>query len=186
MDFLLIFLSLKLFSLIKQLIIRSKFTRLNIFLKSFFKNLLTKVHCQLKLITDWLIELIDNENWNLRKKTFLLSGNILSILVLLKHDMDLKSNFLQILITLICFDVACIVFNLLLFCLPHLSKTFFERVFPYIVPTVLPLAQIALTGKILSSINQLIGFLKYARLIQRLKIILIRQNCDWSNIKHCL
>ena len=55
--------------------------------------------------------------------------------------------FLQILITLISFDIACIVFNVLLFSLPHLSEHYFNFVFPYIVPTVLPFAQIALTGK---------------------------------------
>ncbi len=75
------------------------------------------------------------------------AGNILSILVLVTHDMDLKRTFLHILVTLISFDLACIVFNLLLFCLPHLSRDYFTDVFPYIVPTVLPMAQIALTGE---------------------------------------
>lgn len=71
---------------------------------------------------------------------------MLSILVLLTHDMDLKRTFLLILVTLISFDLACVVFNLVLFCLPHLSADYFSSVFPYIVPTVLPMAQIALTG----------------------------------------
>jgi len=36
----------------------------------------------------------------------------------------------------------------LLFCLPQLSYGFLENIFPYIVPYALPLAQIALTGKL--------------------------------------
>ena len=73
-------------------------------------------------------------------------GNFLSILVLYRRDMDLKPIFREILITLISFDVFCIIFNILVFCLPHLSANFFKHVFPYIVPYVLPCAQIALTG----------------------------------------
>ena len=61
--------------------------------------------------------------------------------------MDLKPAFRQILITLVSFDIMCIVCNLLLFSLPQLSEDFFFDVFPYIVPTVLPMAQIALTGE---------------------------------------
>ena len=73
---------------------------------------------------------------------------MISIAVLSRRDMDLKPMFRQILITLISFDIACIVFNVLLFSLPHLSPVYFNQVFPYIVPTVLPFAQIALTGSI--------------------------------------
>ena len=61
--------------------------------------------------------------------------------------MDLKPVFKQILITLISFDTFCIVFNLLLFCFSHLSIYYYDNIFPYIVPYILPLAQIALTGK---------------------------------------
>ena len=64
--------------------------------------------------------------------------------------MDLKPMFRQILITLISFDIFCIVFNLLLFSMPHLSDSFMRFVFPYIVPYVLPLAQIALTGQVIT------------------------------------
>ena len=78
---------------------------------------------------------------------FSLAGNVLSIGVLYRRDMDLKAIFRQILITLVTFDLLCIVCNLLLFSLPQLSESYFNAVFPYIVPTVLPVAQIALTGK---------------------------------------
>ena len=60
--------------------------------------------------------------------------------------MDLKPTFKYILITLICFDIFCIIFNMMLFCLPHISDGYMDIVFPYIVPYILPLAQIALTG----------------------------------------
>lgn len=40
------------------------------------------------------------------------SGNFLSILILYQRDMDLKPMFRQILITLISFDIFCIIFNL--------------------------------------------------------------------------
>ena len=78
---------------------------------------------------------------------FSFTGNGLSIAVLYRQDMDLKPVFRQILITLISFDCFCIIFNLLLFCFSHLSDYYIDNVFPYIVPHVLPLAQIALTGK---------------------------------------
>ena len=77
----------------------------------------------------------------------LITGNGLSIAVLYRQDMDLKPVFKQILITLISFDTFCIVFNLLLFCFSHLSDYYYDNIFPYIVPHILPLAQIALTGK---------------------------------------
>ncbi|TRY79518.1 hypothetical protein TCAL_11677 [Tigriopus californicus] len=77
-----------------------------------------------------------------------LVGNMLSIAVLCRRDMDLKPMFRQILVTLISFDIGCIIFNLLLFSLPLLSNSYSEGVFPYIVPVVLPFAQISLTGSI--------------------------------------
>ena len=72
----------------------------------------------------------------------------MSIAVLFRRDMDLKPTFMQILVTLISFDILCIIFNLMLFCLPHISASYFDSVFPYIVPYILPMAQIALTGKL--------------------------------------
>ena len=75
------------------------------------------------------------------------AGNVLSIMVLGRKDMDLKPVFRQILVTLVSFDIGCIIFNVLLFCLPHLSVHYRVQVFPYLVPVVLPFAQIALTGR---------------------------------------
>ena len=83
-------------------------------------------------------------------KLLFFTGNGLSIAVLYRQDMDLKPVFKQILITLISFDTFCIVFNLLLFCFSHLSIYYYDNIFPYIVPYILPLAQIALTGKIIN------------------------------------
>ena len=83
----------------------------------------------------------------------LFTGNGLSIAVLYRQDMDLKPVFKQILITLISFDTFCIVFNLLLFCFSHLSIYYYDNIFPYIVPYILPLAQIALTGKSINFIH---------------------------------
>ena len=67
--------------------------------------------------------------------------------MLYRRDMDLKPVFRQILITLISFDCFCVIFNLLVFCFPHLSIYYYDNIFPYAVPYILPLAQIALTGK---------------------------------------
>merc|ERR1719334_1467791 len=72
--------------------------------------------------------------------------NLLSIAVLYRRDMDLKPIFRQILIALITFDFFFIVFNLVLFSIPHFSIQYDKQVFPYLVPYVLPLAQIAQTG----------------------------------------
>ena len=74
-------------------------------------------------------------------------GNVMSILVLFRKDMDLKPNFMQILVTLIAFDILCIIFNWSIFGLPLICSSYYDHVFPYIVPYILPLAQIALTGK---------------------------------------
>ena len=76
----------------------------------------------------------------------LFSGNTTSIVILFRKDMDLKPTFKIIVITLIFFDIFCIIFNVMLFCLPHLSTIYNQAVFPHIVPCILPLAQIALTG----------------------------------------
>ena len=70
----------------------------------------------------------------------------MAIAVLFRRDMDLKPTFMQILVTLITFDFLCIVLNLSLFCLPRMSSTYNTDVAPYIVPYILPMAQIALTG----------------------------------------
>merc|ERR1712241_984656 len=66
--------------------------------------------------------------------------------------MDLKPTFMQILVTLLISDFFCIVFNLLYFCFRVLSSTYNEDVAPYIGPYVLPMAQIALTGSIYSTL----------------------------------
>jgi len=79
-------------------------------------------------------------------------GNLLSIAVLYRRDMDLKPIFRQILIALITFDFFFIVFNLVLFSIPHFSIEYDKQVFPYLVPYVLPLAQIAQTGSIYSTL----------------------------------
>lgn len=92
-------------------------------------------------------------NPEIRLIIFLFTGNGLSIAVLYRQDMDLKPVFKQILITLISFDTFCIVFNLLLFCFSHLSIYYYDNIFPYIVPYILPLAQIALTGKSINFIH---------------------------------
>ena len=76
------------------------------------------------------------------------SGNVTSIIVLFRKDMELKRDFMHILVTLICFDILCIVFNLMIFGFPRLWESYEQKVWPYIIPTVLPLAQIALTGMI--------------------------------------
>ena len=92
-------------------------------------------------------------NPEIRLIIFLFTGNGLSIAVLYRQDMDLKPVFKQILITLISFDTFCIAFNLLLFCFSHLSIYYYDNIFPYIVPYILPLAQIALTGKSIDFIH---------------------------------
>ena len=61
---------------------------------------------------------------------------------------------MHILVTLICFDMLCIVFNLMIFGFPRLWQSYEEQVWPYIIPTVLPLAQIALTGMLKSQFSQ--------------------------------
>ena len=77
---------------------------------------------------------------------FIFTGNAMAIAVLFRRDMDLKPTFMQILVTMMTFDFLCIFFNLLVFCLPVLSNEYKDGVAPYIIPYILPMAQIALTG----------------------------------------
>lgn len=81
-----------------------------------------------------------------------LIGNAMAIAVLFRRDMDLKPTFMQILVTMMTFDFLCIFFNLLVFCLPVLSNEYKDGVAPYIIPYILPMAQIALTGSIYSTL----------------------------------
>ena len=80
---------------------------------------------------------------------FIFTGNAMAIAVLFRRDMDLKPTFMQILVTMMTFDFLCIFFNLLVFCLPVLSNEYKDGVAPYIIPYILPMAQIALTGNFL-------------------------------------
>ena len=89
------------------------------------------------------------------------SGNVTSIIVLFRKDMELKRDFMHILVTLICFDILCIVFNLMIFGFPRLWESYEQKVWPYIIPTVLPLAQIALTGMI--SLKNVVGRPSYVQ-----------------------
>ena len=75
--------------------------------------------------------------------------------------MELKRDFMHILVTLICFDILCIVFNLMIFGFPRLWESYEQKVWPYIIPTVLPLAQIALTGMISVKKMSSVGHRKY-------------------------
>ena len=62
--------------------------------------------------------------------------------------MDQKSSFLKLISTLAIFDCLCIMFNIFLFSAPLLSETYRHQVFPHLLPWLLPLAQISLTGSV--------------------------------------
>lgn len=81
-----------------------------------------------------------------------LVGNILSLVILFRNDLHLKPTFRQLLSMLFIYDSLCIVFGVSLFSLPYLSNSYNMKVHPYIVPWVLPLAQIANTASIYSTV----------------------------------
>ncbi|TRY61270.1 hypothetical protein TCAL_02155 [Tigriopus californicus] len=77
-------------------------------------------------------------------------GNVLSILVLTKRDLDLKSSFVNLLITLCVFDIFFIVAVNLFYSLPIHSRFYEVEILPYMTPLLLPLIHIVLTGSVYS------------------------------------
>ena len=79
-----------------------------------------------------------------------LFGNTLGIIVFAKLRDQIK--FHRLMILLFFYDNAYIIFSILIFALPQLSNTYKENYLKYIVPTALPLVQIALTGSVYSTL----------------------------------
>jgi hypothetical protein len=75
-------------------------------------------------------------------------GNVLSILVLTKRDLDLKSSFANLICTLCLFDILFIVTVILFYSLPIHFEFYEEEIIPYFTPALLPLIHIALTGSV--------------------------------------
>ena len=67
-------------------------------------------------------------------------GNLVTLLILFTSELDLSNSFSQMLTALLLSDSICIIMSLLLFSLPYLIA-----LSPYMVPILLPIAQVALT-----------------------------------------
>ena len=79
-----------------------------------------------------------------------LFGNTMCIVMFAKLRDQMK--FHRLMILLFVYDNAYILFSILVFALPQLSDTYKARCLKYLVPTVLPLVQIALTGSVYSTL----------------------------------
>jgi len=79
-------------------------------------------------------------------------GNLASILVLSRKDIDLKPSFANILTCLAVYDLLFEVCAIFMYSLPHLSTTYTSSIFPFLVPYLLGLIHIALMGSIYTTI----------------------------------
>ena len=91
-----------------------------------------------------LFNLISELIWIL----LLIAGNIATLCVLFTTDLGFKSSFNRLISNLCIFDTFCIVLNTTIFTFPLLSETYRHQILPALLPIVLPLAQISLTGSV--------------------------------------
>ena len=78
----------------------------------------------------------------------IIAGNIATLCVLYTTDLGFRSSFTSLISNLCFFDTFCIVFNATIFTFPLLSETYRHQILPSLLPLVLPLAQISLTGSV--------------------------------------
>lgn len=81
-----------------------------------------------------------------------LLGNGLSILVLSKKEIQLRSSFTRILIALSVFDITFISASAALFSIRAMSDYYAEEIYPWTVPILLPVAQISLTASVYTTV----------------------------------
>jgi len=79
-------------------------------------------------------------------------GNIASILVLTNKEIDLKPSFVNILICLAFYDLMFEILAILMYSLPNISPEYHETIFPHLLPYLLPLIHITLTGSVYTTI----------------------------------
>ena len=77
-------------------------------------------------------------------------GNTAAIIMFFKKK-D-KVNFHRILTMLIIFDNCLIIFNIIIFIIPHLNADYRMKTYAYVAPMIIPLAQINVTGSIYSTV----------------------------------
>ena len=77
-------------------------------------------------------------------------GNTTAIILFVKKK-D-KVNFHRILTMLIMFDNILVFLNLIIFLMPHLNDYFRVKLFAFVAPIIIPMAQIAVTGSIYSTV----------------------------------
>lgn len=77
-----------------------------------------------------------------------LMGNILCIFLFLLKKLKLNQTFTNLLIWLAVIDSIFLVLVVFVFALPELNITYKQWIFPYMLPSVLPLTSIALTASV--------------------------------------
>ena len=75
------------------------------------------------------------------------SGNIVSGLVLKTRHRDLTQTLRDLLVFLAGVNTVFLVLVVMVFSLPQFSSSYRNYVLPYIVPTALPCASVAMTGQ---------------------------------------
>ena len=78
----------------------------------------------------------------------ILANSVSSWVLLSSHELDLSQVFVKLLVTLMTYDSVFLFGLLNIFCFPQILDDFFRhQIYPSIVPYMLPVIQIALTGK---------------------------------------
>lgn len=96
-------------------------------------------------------------------------GNVLSIIVLTRRELDLKGSFLNLLVTLCVFDMLFILAVNLFYTVPIHSSFYEQELIPYLTPMLLPAIHIVLTGSVYSVV---------AVAVERYMIICNPFNCN--------
>ena len=78
------------------------------------------------------------------------SGNVLSVILLTKQELDLKKSFRNLLIMLCVFDLLFVICMNLFYTLPVHFRVYNDEMIPYLTPFLLPLIHITLTGSVYS------------------------------------
>ena len=83
----------------------------------------------------------------------ILSGNMLTLMVLQQQDLELKPIFRHMLSLLLISDSSCILLTNIMFSLPVVSTRYALFTFPHLIPVLLPITQIFLTISVYTTIG---------------------------------
>ena len=81
---------------------------------------------------------------------WIISGNLLTLVILQQKDLELKPIFRNMLSLLLLSDTSCIILTNLMFSLPVLSINYALYIFPHLIPVLLPITQASVVTFVLN------------------------------------